>query len=160
MSGDPSSNPYLPPQASVEPDGPTNEIQQVEKLRLRKERPIGLVVLVGLFGVVSLGRTVVELAEGGFWWMLHIAISVGILYAYRGLWSGNEAIRKSAVWLCLLLALMIIVFGVAEPSVHFFSALGIANVLESVFFLFAGAYLVKASDHPFFSIAPTLTTGP
>lgn len=110
---------------------------------------MALVVGYGLFSFVS---ALVLMSEGGYWWMAHAVISILIGVVLRSLWWGDMGSRRVGVLYAVFCAALVL-WDWPQGEVGEWTAIELAGVIETPFFLCAAAYLTHLRRHPFFQPA-------
>ena len=141
-------NPFQPPKTPVERlDLEAALSRDPRKVALR---PLGLVIVVILFAVFSVIDSWLLWRQGDYWWLVVLVVSAALIYLFRGLWWGDNSLRKQAILLGAVLGTLSLVFPPDETSSGW-SLDEIENLAEGIYMLAAAIYFAALRNHSFFA---------
>ncbi len=110
-------------------------------------RPLGLILVVGLFVAFAVADMVSLLLAGGSGWIISLSMSALLMFLFRKLWFGDEPERKIAVFFGFFVAILN-GFAVPELPLNEWSRDDYLTLCEA-----AALYLIYAKRDPFFRSA-------
>ncbi len=114
------------------------------------QRPQGIVIIAVLFAAFSALDTALLFLKGEVWWMVVLAMSALLMYLFRGLWWGDEPLRKVAVFLGFLFGALSLLLPPETPGQGWTLDEAVA-LAEGIFMVGLATYLMQIRTHPFFA---------
>ncbi len=113
-------------------------------------RPLGLVIVVGLFFAFAVADVAAHVVRGSMWWTVSASMSALLVFLFRKLWFGDERERKIGVFFGFFVAALSFLV-MSDAPLREWPAEEFLGPIEGLYAICAALYLMYAKRNPFFA---------